>query len=111
MINKEKAAILGYRLKLLRMKHHMRQRELAEKIGYAQSYVSDWECGRKIITTEGLMEIVKVFNISLDYFDLRNNNFSQDLEASSASVDVRQELDKVWQSINQIKQHLQTSRT
>ena len=73
-MDRESAKILGYRLKILRMQHDMKQRELAEKIGYAQSYVSDWECGRKIIPTEALMKIVRFFDVALDYFDPRNTN-------------------------------------
>lgn len=49
----------------LRIKHNFRQRELAELLGYEQSYISALEIGLKSLPNQDFMErVIKAFQMS-----------------------------------------------
>ena len=62
---------LGIRLKALREARKFKQRDLAEKLGCQQAYISELETGRTPIPLETLLKIVNFLEADLNYFDLR----------------------------------------
>ena len=57
---------LGNRLAELRKEHHLSQEELAEKLNVSRQAISKWECGESSPDTDNLIELSKIYNISLD---------------------------------------------
>ncbi len=73
--------IMGTRLKELRKKQHLKQAELCDKIGFAQTTYSSFERGIYIPTTFKLLDIISYYHVSMDYIlgktdvdNLNNNN-------------------------------------
>src|SRR5438445_13612316 len=63
--------MIGNALKLLRVFHNLKQKELAEKLGFSASYLSEIESGKKEATMETLQLYADCFKIptsSLIYF-------------------------------------------
>ena len=61
---------LGLRLAELRRQHGYSQEELADKLGVSRQAVSKWERGEASPDTDNLIELAKIYNMSLD--DLLN---------------------------------------
>ena len=57
---------LGNRLAELRKQHGLSQEELADKLGVSRQAVSKWERGEASPDTDNLIELAKIYNISLD---------------------------------------------
>lgn len=55
------------RLKAARLKNHLTQGELAQKLNIDAMQISRWEKGHKIPRSERLAEIAQVLNVSVDY--------------------------------------------
>ena len=53
-------------LKFLRKKNNLTQNDLADKLSITQPIVSEWENGEKYPHFEALLQLQKVFNISMD---------------------------------------------
>lgn len=59
--------IFGIRLKELRLKKDLQQKELAEVLNTKQQNISRWEKGEFEPSFEQLIEIAEFFNVSTDY--------------------------------------------
>lgn len=57
---------LGEKLTFLRKQHGMTQMELAEKLNISRQAVSRWEQGTSEPSTENLVSIGKLFDVSVD---------------------------------------------
>jgi transcriptional regulator with XRE-family HTH domain len=57
----------GNRIREARIKNHLTQEELAEKLGTEKNQISRWENGHKMPRGERLSEIAQTLNVSLDY--------------------------------------------
>lgn len=55
------------RLKELRIEKKMNQKELADKLGYKQNTISQWENGKRFMDTETLRIVADFFGVSSDY--------------------------------------------
>jgi len=66
-MNEEKEQFTGEKLKELRRKYGMTQKELAKKIGVVYSKVSEWETGRYQSISNAYQRILK------DFFDKIEN--------------------------------------
>lgn len=55
------------RLKELRIEKKMNQKELADRLGYKQNTISQWENGKRFMDTETLRTIADFFDVSTDY--------------------------------------------
>ncbi|MGI6588894.1 MAG: helix-turn-helix domain-containing protein [Peptococcia bacterium] len=64
------------RLKKLRDKNYLSQKEFGEIIGFSQGNVADWERGRSLPSTKAIIAIVNQFNISADWLLLGKDNSS-----------------------------------
>ena len=59
--------LLASKVKLLREKHNMTQADLARKIGLTRSSINSWEMGLSVPSTNYIVELSKLFNVSADY--------------------------------------------
>ncbi len=65
----ERLAVVGNRIKLLRMAKGVPQTELSEKVGISQTNLSNIEHGRTAATVANLFKISEVLNCKLaDFF-------------------------------------------
>ncbi len=66
--------LVKVRLKEIRLKHNLKQAEVAEILHTCQSNVSAYESGKTRILTAFLLTFAKHFNVSIDYIMGRSNN-------------------------------------
>ena len=57
----------------LRKKHGLSQEELADKLGVSRQAVSKWERSEASPDTDNLIELAKLYDISLDELLLKHN--------------------------------------
>lgn len=57
------------RLKELRKKLNLTQRELAKKLGVSTSHVGDWESGRYKLTAARIAQICAALNVRREWFE------------------------------------------
>ncbi|CAM3505626.1 DNA-binding helix-turn-helix protein [Streptococcus pluranimalium] len=55
------------RLKELRKKHGLTQKEIAKLIGISQSSYSNWENGNREPSLENVVRLAKLFGVTTDY--------------------------------------------
>ncbi len=58
--------IIGNNLLCLRKKFNYKQSEVAEKLNYSDKTISKWETGEVVPSVENLVELCKLYNVSLD---------------------------------------------
>lgn len=75
------------RLKELRIEKKMNQKELADRLGYKQNTISQWENGKRLMDTETLRIVADFFEVSSDYLlgmsDLREESSSNKKESTN----------------------------
>lgn len=59
---------IGYRIQIAREEAGYNQKELAEKLGFSQSTLSNYEKGKRRIYLAQLQNIADILNKSVDYF-------------------------------------------
>ena len=59
--------LLAERIKRLRQEHNLTQGELSKKVGIHQKQISAYERGRNVPSTDILIKLAEVFNVTLDY--------------------------------------------
>lgn len=92
------------RIRQLRQEKRWTQAELGEKIGVHQKQVSAYERGANVPSTEVLIKLAEVFNVSLDYlaFEAKGqtakiNIQDRDLLRRFEALDSLSEQIKHWQ--------------
>ncbi|BBM85851.1 helix-turn-helix domain-containing protein [Candidatus Uabimicrobium amorphum] len=75
----DKKAILGEKIRSLRVQQGMNQKQLADVFQRHQSFISEIEKGKRSVTYEDLITLSEYFNVNLEFFDYRNNTTSQNL--------------------------------
>lgn len=75
------------RIKTLRLKAKLTQKQIAEKLGISISYYSQWEVGKRTPASKNLQKLADIYDVSTDYLlgntDNRNaSNIDDDLEKS-----------------------------
>lgn len=79
--------MLGKRLKSLREKNGLSQEQLAKKLNLTKSSISMYENNFRIPNVELLIEISKLFNVSIDYMlDIKNNGNSMESELQEKEI-------------------------
>ncbi len=58
---------LSSKIKLLREKQDLTQADLARKLGLTRSSINAWEMGLSVPSTNYIVELSKLFNVSSDY--------------------------------------------
>lgn len=66
--------MFSLRLKELRQKHNLSQKEFAEILKVSTGTVGNWEVGQREPDFKMLMKIADIFNVSCDYMLDRQNN-------------------------------------
>lgn len=64
---------IGQRIRLLRMQNGMNQLELSQKINVHHKQISAYERDINLPSTEIMMKLSEVFNVSLDYLAFDSN--------------------------------------
>ena len=79
------------RLKLLRTDLGLTQKDLGERIGVGRTTISEYESGKIVPKQDGLLELAKVFNVSVDYLtgvaDVSREQYK--LPKTDLNIDVR----------------------
>ena len=57
----------GERLKILREKNEMTQAQVADYLNTSQSYYAQYENGHRPIPFERVVELSRLYNVSIDY--------------------------------------------
>lgn len=87
MINQIK---IGQKITTQRNLKNIKQSELAEKLFVTHQAVSKWENGKSLPSIEIMIELTKLFNITIDYLlddsDLDNNDFKSLLNNYSRDI-------------------------
>ena len=86
---------LGNRLADLRKQHGLSQEELADKLGVSRQAVSKWERGEASPDTDNLVELARIYDISLDELlglkkdePKQDNNGSADVHISAGGAEI-----------------------
>ncbi|MDD2401891.1 MAG: helix-turn-helix transcriptional regulator [Clostridia bacterium] len=66
------------RIKQLREKNHLSQKEFGEIIGFSQGNIGDWERGRSLPSIKAIISIVNKFNVTPNWLLLGKETSSQD---------------------------------
>ena len=76
----------GEKLRLLRKRHDMTQRALADALGFAaQSYINALETGKKIPNAALLLKISTLFGVPADH--LLRDDLDLDIEETTTNTD------------------------
>ena len=59
--------MIADKIKLLREASHLTQTELAKKLNITRSSVNAWEMGISVPSTQSLVQLAQIFDISTDY--------------------------------------------
>ncbi len=101
IMDNEIATALGWRLKTLRANNKFTQRELAEKLGVGQVYISDLESGKRMLNTQTLFKVVDIFNIDLNYFDIRKKDIDTKVQNN-----IEDNIEQICRDVKEIKQQI-----
>ena len=82
---------LGNRLSDLRKKKGLSQEQLADQLGVSRQAISKWECGESSPDTDNLIELSKIYGVSLD--ELVGNAPKKEVEAEVIDEDKKCECD------------------
>lgn len=80
--------MVAERIKNLREQHSMTQASLAKRLGITRSSVNAWEMGISVPSTQYIVELANIFQVSTDYL-LGLNNSSTISVAGLSEKDVQ----------------------
>lgn len=80
----------GERIKKLRKNKGVTQRELAERLGISEQAVSKWEKNLSNPSTKNLLEIAKIFGVSITYFYQSEESQSKKISKESGMSSLRE---------------------
>ncbi|EMO51673.1 putative bacteriophage CI repressor protein [Leptospira noguchii] len=93
----QKMDIIFGKIKKLRQEHNWTQEELANKLGVQQKQVSAYERGVNFPSTEVLIKLAEVFDVSLDYLAFN--------KTASTKIDVKdRELLRYFEAIDRMEE-------
>ena len=61
------ATSVGEKIRLLRIKANLSQEELAQKLYFSNSTISNWEKGRREVSMENLHNLASFFGVEVSY--------------------------------------------
>lgn len=89
---------IANRLVELRKKHNLSQEELAEKLGVSRQAISKWERGEASPDTDNLIELAKIYNVSIDELlgtstskNTNDNEEKNDTKTKTSSIHISNE--------------------
>ena len=90
---------IGERIRQLRVERRWSQADLGEKIGVHQKQVSSYERGVNIPSTEVLIKLAEVFNVTLDYLAF-------EAKGQSAKINIQdRELLRRFEALDNLPEH------
>lgn len=106
--------MLGYRIKELRKKNNITQKQLADLLQVSQQSVGSWEVDRAEPNSEILKQLSKIFEVTVDYLlgnesasELDNRNYAKRINNIAAHIDndiTDDEMKEILSFIDFIKQ-------
>lgn len=93
----------GSRLKTLRLREHLTQAQLAQRLGLTKSVISAYETGLRLPSYDVLIHIAQIFKVSTDY--LLGVEHKQEIDLSGLT---QIEIDALFQLIKAMKQSTNT---
>ncbi|MCQ2740375.1 MAG: helix-turn-helix domain-containing protein [bacterium] len=92
--------MIGKKLRKLRKRKVMSQQELAEKVNITRSTISNYELGKRTPHLKDLQKFCKIFNVGLDYFEVKPKDEAENLlhrakevfESNDVSPQVKEQL-------------------
>ena len=90
--------MIADRIKFLREQQKMTQTELAKRLSITRSSVNAWEIGISVPSTQYIVELAEIFNISTDY--LLGVNSAAVVPVSGLS---EQDIQMVYQLVDYIR--------
>lgn len=90
--------IIGKRIKKLRLRKNLTQKQLAKELNVSKSTISYYEKGERNISLETLIQIVDFFDIDIDVLIGRNRRISSEknkIRASDEEIKLIKELRKM----------------
>ena len=88
----ERTAIVGNRIKTMRMKKGLSQRALAESVGISQAHMSNIENGRSHVTLENLFALHDILDVSMASFFVDIDG-GKDFAENSTFIDLSDMID------------------
>lgn len=88
----ERTAIVGNRIKTMRMKKGLSQRALAESVGISQAHMSNIENGRSHVTLENLFALHDILDVSMASFFVDIDG-GKDVAENSTFIDLSDMID------------------
>lgn len=88
------------RIKFLRESNDMTQSELAKQLGITRSSVNAWEQGISVPSTQYVVELARLFNVSVDY--LLGVDASANLNITGLNED---DVKLVYQIVNHLRKN------
>ena len=88
----ERTAIVGNRIKTMRMKKGLSQRALAESVGISQAHMSNIENGRSHVTLENLFALHDILDVSMASFFVDIDG-GRDVAENSTFIDLSDMID------------------
>lgn len=89
---------VGSRIRALRIQKGMHQQDIADILEKSRSYISELESGKRTISYQVLMRFCEIFNVGLEYFDIRKEQTDSD--------EIEKRFAKIEKEISQLKNHL-----
>lgn len=90
--------MIGKKIKQRRLELDMTQEQLGEMLGVTKVSICNWEKGIKFPSTENLIELSKIFNVSIDYL-IGNDCYVASEENKNYSVIMANEEIKLVQEL------------
>ena len=91
----------GNRLKNLRLRKHMTQSDLAERLGVTKSVISAYETGLRMPSYDILIKISRIFRVTTDY--LLGLESKQEIDVSGLTEDEIHALTNLVKAMQRIK--------
>ena len=102
---------IGEKIKDIRLKNNLTQQELGDKLFVSDKTVSSWESGRTLPDINTIIEISKIFDISVVNLinDTNDNNIEIELKIKVDRVDYNVLLKKIKESSEFVKEEDQSA--
>ena len=94
--------MIGERIRTLREQNNLTQTTLAKKLGLSRSAVNAWEMGVSIPSTQYLVELARLFNVSTDFILCIKHNEKEQLDIGNLNDEQKESLRSL---LNQFRKH------
>ncbi|MBO5060027.1 MAG: helix-turn-helix transcriptional regulator [Clostridia bacterium] len=101
------------KIKAIRIKHNISQREMAEKIGVSRSGVSAWERGERLPDSKSVYRMCKIFDLDKYYFSsnekIEDIRFTRSFDLSQLNYKGIDELYRFYSDLLKNEEYLKKS--